>query len=115
MRNELTRSPFPAQDAPLRGRPDLILWNEQHEPLFGMERLSVAGNEENVLRLFGFRFPGRSLLSPGTNFVASQDTARMAVCACPNSPDLVQLAEKVFTCTFGQVGQSATLKGWRYI
>lgn len=42
--------------------------DEQPEALFRAATAVCGWDRTDVLRLFGFRFPGRFLLSPGTNF-----------------------------------------------
>ncbi len=55
--------------------------------------------------IFGFR--NSFWLSPRNPFSAAKILHERPVCACPNSPDLVQLAKKVFPCTSGQAAFQA--------
>src|SRR5205085_1329077 len=67
---------------------------------------SAPAKEEPLFDCWVLGSLAASCCSPGTNFLfLRQDTARTTVCACPNSPELVQLAQKVFPCTRGQAGR----------
>lgn len=78
---------------------DFALRSKKPEPLFHNANSSLRlANEESFFD--GWALDSATAFAVLRNpFSARQDTARTAVCACPNSPELVQLAEKVCTCT----------------